>query len=271
MAEIHQIVQFDRRILYIATAVLGLLLVFFFKPFVIISAGHRGVVLHLGAVQDKALGEGFQWRMPIIEQVIEIEVRTQKIQQQAISYSKDIQQVEAVIALNYHLAADAVQKLYQEVGYDYRDRLIDPAIQESAKAAIAKFTAQELVEQRPKVKEEIAAQLLQRLASRHIIVEDLSITNFEFSASYEKAVEEKQVAQQLALKAENELRRIEVEAEQRIAQARAEAEAIKIQAQAITQQGGRDYVQLQAIEKWNGALPAQMIPGATVPFIDLSR
>lgn len=81
----------------------------------------------------------------------------------------------------------------------------------------------------------------------------------------------KQVAQQSALKAENDLKRIQVEADQRIAQAKAEAEAIKIQAQAITQQGGRDYVQLQAIEKWNGKLPDQMIPGGTVPFLDLSK
>jgi hypothetical protein len=67
------------------------------------------------------------------------------------------------------------------------------------------------------------------------------------------------VAQQTALKAENDLTRIKTEAEQRIAQA-----------QAITQQGGRDYVNLKAIEKWDGKLPQQMIPGSAVPFINVN-
>lgn len=251
--------------------VLVAIFVFWLSPFVIIGAGFRGVVLKFGAVEGKILGEGLQFRIPLMEEVVKIDVRTQKIEQQAMAYSKDIQQVDATIALNYRLNPDAVNRLYQEIGTDYTSRVVDPAIQESVKAAIAKFTAQELVELRPKVKEEIKTQLLDRLSNRHITVEDFSIVNFDFSDSYEKAVEEKQVAQQLALKAENELKRIQVEAEQRVTQAKAEAEAIRIQAQAITQQGGRDYVQMKAIEKWDGKLPSQMIHGATVPFIDLSK
>lgn len=258
-------------IVYGAGLVVVLLLVSAVNPFVVINAGHRGVVLEFGAVGDKVLDEGLQWRIPVVQKIIEIDVKTQKLEQQAIAYSKDIQQVDTTIALNYHLDADAVNKLYQEIGQAYGEKVIDPAIQESVKAAIAKFTAQELVEQRPKVKEEIKAQMLERLSNRHILVEDFSIVSFDFSDSYEKAVEEKQVAQQLALKAENELKRIQIEAEQRIAQARAEAEAIRIQAQAVTQQGGRDYVQLKAIEKWDGKLPAQMIPSSSVPFIDLTK
>ncbi len=257
--------------MYGAGLVIVLVLFSVLNPFVIINAGHRGVVLKFGAVQDKVLNEGLQWRIPVAQTVIEIDVKTQKLEQQAIAYSKDIQQVDTTIALNYRLDANVVNRLYQEIGQAYREKVIDPAIQESVKAAVAKFTAQELVEQRPKVKEEIKAQLLERLANRHIMVEDFSIVSFDFSDSYEKAVEEKQVAQQLALKAENELKRIQIEAEQRIAQATAEAEAIRIQAQAITQQGGRDYVQLKAVEKWDGKLPTQMIPGSTVPFIDLKN
>ena len=104
---------------------------------------------------------------------------------------------------------------------------------------------------------------------KYFAIDEFSIIDFSFSDEYEKAVEAKQVAQQSALKAENDLLRIKTEAEGRLAGARAEAEAIKIQAQAITQQGGKDYVQLKAIEKWNGQVPSHMIPGGTVPFIDL--
>lgn len=65
--------------------------------------------------------------------------------------------------------------------------------------------------------------------------------------------------------------RIKKEAEQRNAQAQAEAQAIKIQAEAITQQGGKDYVKLKTVEKWDGKLPAQIIPGGMIPFIELNK
>jgi regulator of protease activity HflC (stomatin/prohibitin superfamily) len=142
-------------------------------------------------------------------------------------------------------------------------------VQESVKAATAQFTAQELIELRPKVKDEIRRHLAERLHARHIVADDFSIVNFDFSDSYEQSVEAKQVAQQNALKAENDLRRIRVEAEQRIAQATAEAEAIRIQAEAIRSQGGSEYVQLQAIAKWDGHLPEQFVPGSAIPFLNL--
>lgn len=137
----------------------------------------------------------------------------------ALAYSKDIQTVESQLALNYHLKADEVNKLWQEVGDDYESRLIDPSIQESVKAATARFTAQELIEQRARVKDEIKTELFNRLG-KYFVVDEFSIIDFSFSDEYEKAVEAKQVAQQSALKAENDLQRIKTEAEQRIAQAK---------------------------------------------------
>lgn len=260
-----------KQIVYLVVSFISMFLFMALKPFVAIDSGHRGVVSKFGAVQDRVLPEGLQWRTPIMESVYEIDIRTQKVQQQVVSYSKDIQQVTAGVALNFRLDAMKVNKLVQEVGFEFGSRIIDPSIQESVKSALAKFTAQELIEQRPKVKDEIKAELLERLNDRYIIVEDFSITDFSFSDQYEKAVEEKQVAQQLALKAENELKRIKIEAEQKIATAQADAETIRIQAQAVMSQGGRDYVQLQAIKKWDGKLPDSMIPNAVVPFIDLTK
>ena len=241
------------------------------QPFVLIPAGHRGVVLNWGAVSDNVMGEGLNFKIPVMQSIKEVEVRTIKLERPAISYSKDLQTVEAAIALTYHLEASKVNKLYQEVGGDYQGRIIDPAVQESVKAVTAKFTAPELVDQRAKVKEDIKVSLAERLLSYDIIVEDVSITNFEFSSVYEQAIEAKQVAQQQALKAENELVRIKVEAEQTIATAKAQAESIRIQAQAINSQGGADYVALQAIAKWDGRLPVQMIPGGAVPFLNLNN
>lgn len=250
--------------------VVGLLLFFFLSPFVLIGAGQRGVILNWGAVSDEIMGEGIHWRTPIAQKIKKLDVQTQKMEIETLAYSKDIQTVTSKLALNFHLKTDVVNKLYQEVGSEYQSRLIEPSIQESVKSATAKFTAQELIEQRPIVKDEIKNELLVRL-EKYFMVDEFSIVDFSFSDDYERAVEMKQVAQQSALKAENDLQRIKTEAEQRVAQAEAEARAIKIQAEAVTQQGGKDYVQLKAVEKWNGVLPTQMIPGATVPFLDLTR
>lgn len=258
-------------IIGVCGAVIIVVLALILNPFVIISAGERGVVLNWGAVSGTVLDEGIHWITPIAQSVKQLDVKTQKHEIETVAYSKDIQTVSAKVALNYHLDANNVNRLWQEIGRDYETRIIDPSIQESVKAATAKFTAQELIEQRQKVKEEIKTQLFDRLNGRHIIVDDFSIVNFDFSDSYEKAVEEKQVSQQNALKAENDLKRIKIEADQRIAQAEAEARAIQIQAEAITQQGGKEYVNLKAVEKWNGVLPIQMIPNATLPFINLAK
>ena len=247
--------------------IIGLIL----NPFVIITAGRRGVVQTWGAVSDKVLVEGIHWRTPIAQSVAIMDVRTVKYEAEALAYSKDIQTVDAKLALNYHLDPDRTNKVFQEIGKDYESRIINPIMQESLKAISAKFTAQELIEKREQVKEEVKAQLAERLAVRNIIVDELSIVNFDFSPEYEKAVEEKQVAQQDALTAKNKLEQVKFEAEQRVATATAEARAIQIQAEAITQTGGAEYVNLKAVEKWNGILPTQMIPNGALPFINLNK
>jgi len=260
-----------KTVVIVSGLVVGLILFLILNPFVIIPAGERGVVLNWGAVSDEIMSEGIHWRTPVVQKVKKLDVKTVKYEVDVITYSKDIQTVNSKVALNYHLDPVSVNKLWQEIGKDYEDRVLSPSLQESVKAATANFTAQELIEQRPKVKEEIRNQLFLRLNNKHIVIDDFSIVNFDFSDEYEKSVESKQVAQQSALKAENDLKRIETEAKQRVAQATAEAEAIKIQAQAITQQGGQSYVDLQAIQKWNGVLPSQIIPNATLPFINLTK
>lgn len=258
-----------------AVIVIAIFVIFsIINPFVLIGAGKRGIVMNFGAVQDSILGEGIHFRIPIVQKVAKMDIQTQKLEVKALAYSKDIQTVESQLALNYHLKADEVNKLWQEVGDDYESRLIDPSIQESVKAATARFTAQELIEQRARVKDEIKTELFNRLG-KYFVVDEFSIIDFSFSDEYEKAVEAKQVAQQSALKAENDLQRIKTEAEQRIAQAKAEAEAIKVQSEAANNDKYINLkaleVQKAAVEKWNGVLPSQMIPNASLPFINLNK
>ncbi|MBI4412625.1 MAG: prohibitin family protein [Deltaproteobacteria bacterium] len=252
----------------VVIGVVVLFVVLTLSPFVQVNPGERGVVARFGAVQDGVMGEGLHFRIPVVERVIVVDVKTQKLEVEAPSYSKDLQNVETKIALNFHLDPAAVHRLWQEIGSDFEFRIIAPAIQESVKAATAQFTAAELIADRPKVKDEITQALIGRLGPKHIVVDDFSIINFEFADSYEEAVEQKQVAQQNALKAENDLKRIQIEAEQRIAQAKAEAEAIRIQTEALRE--NQNLIKLEAVKKWNGVLPQYML-GDSVPLIDMGK
>jgi len=229
-----------------------------------VGAGERGVLLQFSAVKN-VLGEGLYFKIPFVQTVRIMNVKTVKIETEAASYSNDIQTVNAKIALNYHINPIAVNDIYQTVGMSYELTLIDPAIQEIIKATTAKYKAQELIELREKVKNEIKDGLRERLLASNIIVDEFSIMNFDFSPDYEKAVESKQVAQQNVLKAENELARIKIEAEQNIASAQGKAKAIQIEGDAL--RSSPQVTELRWIEKWDGVVPLYW--GSATPFIGI--
>lgn len=243
-------------------------LIILFSTIYTISAGHRGVLLTFGKADPNAIGEGLHFKVPFAQSVKKIEVRTQKLEAVASSASKDLQIVTTTIALNYHVIPDEASTLYTNIGLAYRERIIEPAIQESVKAATAKFTAEELIAKRNEVKTEIRDFLRERLAQNYVAVDDFNIVNFEFSQQFDAAIEAKQVAEQDALRAQRELERIKIEAEQKVTQAQAEAEAIRLQAEQIKK--NRDILELRAIEKWDGVLPIYNGGGA-LPFIDITN
>lgn len=247
------------------------------SSFVTIDAGHRGVVTKFGQVEDRVLPEGLSFRWPIMEEVHEIEVRTQKYEVGAGAASKDLQETKTGVALNYHISPTTVHRLYQSLGMDYRDRFIAPAVQEIVKATTAKFNAEELVTKRAAVREQIESGLRDRLTGHGITIDAFAITNFQFSKGFEDAIEAKVTSQQEALKAENDLRRIEVEARQVVAVAEGAAKAVVLKADAearaiaaIQRQlaGSPNYTNYLAVTRWNGVLPQVNGTGAT-PFVDL--
>jgi len=258
------------KILAIIGSVLALILIVALSPFTLVDAGHRSVLTKFGQVQDEVLGEGFHFISPLASPH-EYDIRTQKVEANASAASKDLQNVQTRIAVNFHINPDKVRFLFQETQGGYQETLIDPAVQESVKAATAQFTADELVTKRQEVKETIRTALTSREAMKFFVVEDVSIVNFSFSESFNNAIEAKVKAEQDALASKNKLEQTKYEAEQKVVAATAEAESIRIQAQAVTQQGGKDYVQLQAIQKWNGQLPNQFVPGSALPFINLNQ
>lgn len=229
-----------------------IILVNIFSFFIVINPGERGVLLQLGTV--KAVYEpGLHFQIPIVNSVVVMDVRTQKTEDAVDAASKDLQSIEGTVALNYHVDPANVDKLYQQVGLEYASRIISPAIQESVKASTAKFTAEELITKRQAVKEDIRSILEERLGLYYLTVDDLSIVNFTFSEEFNRSIEAKQTAEQNALKAANDLKRIQIEAQQSIESAKAQAESIRIQGEALKENAG--LVQLKMVEKWNGQLP----------------
>lgn len=238
------------------------------SPFTVVNAGHRGVVTHFGTVEEVVLDEGFHWINPF-SSVTEVDVRTAKLQADASAASKDLQTVSATVATNYHLVPSLVNKLYQNVQGDYAVTVVAPAIQDSVKAATSQFTAEELITKRGEVSDTIKELLAIRLQP-YAGVDSISIVNFDFSASFNEAIEAKVTAEQNALAAKNLLEQKKYEGEQTIVTAQAEAEAIRIKSQAAESQGGQAYIELQAIQAWDGKLPTYMM-GDTVPFINLNK
>jgi prohibitin 2 len=255
-----------------------------------VEAGHRGVLVQFGNIDtDSSLDEGLHFVVPFRDNVVQMEVRTQKIVESATSASKDLQDVSTQVALNYHIDPEQAQVLYQRLGLEYAARVVSPAIQESVKQVTARFNAEELITKRETVKNQIEDQIKARLATYNIVVDAVSITDFQFSELFKSAVEAKVAAQQRALQAQNELRRIQIEAQQNEAQAIGEqkaniarAEGIKQsnvlqaegEAQAITiiDKQLRDnptYLDWLKATNWDGKLPLVTGEGGQTPFIDI--
>jgi prohibitin 2 len=244
---------------------------------VIVQAGHRGIVLYVGAVENRVLGEGIHFIIPFAEQVIQLEVRTLKFQADASAASNDLQEVATVIALNYHVDPSKANIIYQQLGADYTNRIIAPTIQESVKASVAKFNAEQLITQRETAKATIAQAIRNTLSSRDILVENVFITDFQFSQAFANQVESKVVAFQKYLTEQNNLKAIQVVANQTVVQAQAQAranvanatgesQAIRLIIEQLRQ--SPQYLQWKAIGRWDGQMPFALGSGG-FPFFQL--
>lgn len=252
-------------------AAVVILVLLFAKPWVEVGPGQRGVLLNFGAVQSSVLGEGLHFRIPVMQEIVLMDVKVQKVVTDTVAASADLQDVTSSIALNYHLVPDKVNIVYQNIGAYYKERIIDPAILEVVKAVSARYTAEELITKRPQVSEAMRMSLMERLKDYNMAVDAFSIVAFSFSKVFAEAIEAKQTAEQLALKARRDLDRIKIEAQQKVTAAKAEAESLRLQRANIS----TDLIELRkieanlkAIEKWDGILP-QVVGTGGVPLIGL--
>ena len=266
-------------ILVLAVIILVVIGVAAYASVKIVDAGHRGVLTHWSAVDvtSPPLDEGLHFVVPFQDEVVNMEVRTLKYEKYTRAASKDLQTVETTVTVNYHPDKEQIHVLYKTVGLSYESRVIQPAIEETVKQVTANYNAEELITKRPLVKQDIENSIRERLAEFDINTEVISITDFEFSPLFAQAIEAKVEAEQKALKAENDLIRIEVEARQReanaiglananIAEANGEAEAIAIINKALAE--NPNYLEWLKTQSWNGQLPLVVGNGAT-PFIQI--
>ena len=255
-----------KKIIIPVVAVLAVLIVAL-NSFVVVEAGHTGVVVTLGAVNEGVLQEGMHLKAPFVQDVVKIDNRIRKLEVTTEAFSKDLQSVDTVLAINYRVYTSKSYSIYKNIGADYENVLVVPAVNEVLKAITATYTAEESVTNRALISEGLIVGLNEKLNDIGLYVTDVNIIDFDFSDAFINAIEEKQVAQQQLLKAETEK-------QTKITNAQADAEAVKIKANAeaeanetISKSLTNQVIENKKIEKWNGELPR--VQGGSGTIVDI--
>lgn len=244
------------------------------NPFRQIETGEVGIVMRLGKI-DRVLSPGLHYKTPWIEDVVVMDTTLQKTETVADAATSDKQQAITNVAVNFRIDETAVETIWSSLRNDYVTRVIDPTIQEAVKKVTARYTIDELLEKRDEIKAAITESIRTTAEKNHIIVTEVYITNFKFSDRVNQSIEETAKAKQDALKAQQDLARVQFEAEQKVANAEAEAEAIRLASQAAN---NPRYVELKQLEvqlefakKWNGQLPQNLYASAPLPILDILK
>jgi regulator of protease activity HflC (stomatin/prohibitin superfamily) len=242
-----------KKIIVIVVAVI-LLIWFATSCFVTIGTGKIAVMTRFGKVTGQELGEGFHVKNPL-DKANGYDIKVLKEETAAAAASKDLQDIKSTLVINYRLEAGRVSEIHKTIGILYKEKLIDPAVQEIFKSAAAKFDATQLITDRPAVKAAAYNELVSRLERYGIIVQDLSITNFSFGSEFTSAIEAKQVAAQEAERAQFNLDRANLDAQAQNAQKTSLSPEL---------------LQKYAIDKWDGKMP-QYVGGGSVFNIPLGQ
>lgn len=240
--------------------VILLLVICGFNSWFVVEPGYNWFTVTLGKVNSTVYTDGLHFKTPFITKSVKYNIQTQKAEWVTEASSKDLQTVDATIVVNYKFKESEVVNLYKNVGKEEKvqEKVLEPAIQEVFKSVVAKFSAEQLITERSVVSKEIEDALNKKLDAYGIQIQSFNIVNFNFSKSFNDAIEAKVTAEQNALAEKNKLEQVKYEAEQKVVAAEAQAKAIEIQAKAIQNQWGAEYVKLKWIERWDGKLPVTM-------------
>lgn len=234
--------------------IVGIILVFIillFSSVRIVKSGQAGIKVRFGKVTDSQLSEGINLKVPFIEKIIKMNVKVQKAEIETESSSKDLQTIKMKVAVNYKVNRKEAMNLYKNVGEKYEEIVLQPAIQESIKASTSKYTAEELITNRSEVSKTCMVELENKIEKYGLNVDNFDIIDFDFSEEFNKAIEEKQVAEQKVLTAKQELEKEKIKSEEKIVKAEAEKRANEMKQQSLTD----NIIKEKFIEKWNGEMP----------------
>lgn len=221
------------------------LVITLFSSFTTIKSGEVGLKTRFGKIVNSSISEGLNLKVPYIEKIVKVNIKVQKSEMQIESSTKDLQIVNTIVAVNYRVNPDKAVSLYKEVGNNYVETVLNPAIKESIKSAIAQYNAEEITVSRAIVSKSCLEAIQLKVEKYGIIVEDFNLTDFSFSEEYTKAIEAKQIAEQ-------NLERSKLESEQKLIEAKATKEANELLQKSLTD----ELLTQQFIEKWNGQLPS---------------
>lgn len=225
----------------ILVVVIFLIIMLSFKT---IESGEIGLKTRFGKITDTSLKEGINFKIPLIEKIIKVNIKVQKSEMGIESSTKDLQNVNTSVAVNYRVDVEKAPSLYRQVGNAYEEVILNPAIKESIKSAIAQYNAEEITINRTAVSLSCLKAIQDKVSKYGIIIEDFNLTDFSFSEEYTRSIEEKQVAEQ-------NLEKAKLDAERKIVEAEANRKANELQGQTLNEA----LIKKQFIEKWNGELP----------------
>lgn len=259
------------------TLALGVLVAFFTIACGQVGPGERATFTTWGKLEQKCYPPGLYFYNPISTDMDELDVRVQRYEvKKAGAASRDLQEIHADVVVNFSIDGEKCYELVQQVGWDFKHRVIDPGIQEVLKASTAHFPIEKVIQERAQLKEEILKGLRGRLAQYFITVQDVALTNFDFSPAFVKAVEDKQIQEQNVTRKEYEKQQAEKEAQKTIALAHGDAQAILLKAnaqaqgnRAVRESLSKELIEFTAIQTWDGKLP--QVSGGAVPFINLGE
>ena len=257
-----KVTEIDLKKLIVPGVIIFIILIVLFNCFTTIPTGHVGIKIMFGKAKDGYIGEGLHFVLPFVEKIERMDCRTKIIESTSEASTKDLQTVTASIAVNYNVDRENANRLYREVGKHYESILITPAILESIKATMAQYTAEDLITKRTEVSTKIQTALTEKISNKGFNVTGFNVTNIDFSAEYDRAIEAKAVKQQEVIAAQAELEKQEILNKKEISIAEKDARVMELQNSQITE----NTLKLKRIEafqnfiqKWDGVLPTTML------------
>ena len=204
----------------------------------VVDGGERALKMDaMRGLQPHVYGEGMHFRIPVLHKINRFEIRSRPTLVPSSTGTKDLQTVDIALRILFRPEESKLPEILNNIGHDYDKRILPSISNEVLKSIVAQYNAEQLISQREKVSKEIREVLGKRALEFNIKLDDVSITDLQFSADFARAIEAKQVAQQRAERAKFIVFKREEETKAAVLRAEGEAEAAKLIADAISVSG----------------------------------